>query len=123
MGVARGAGQQAFSESRLAEAGLGREQPDPTLAKLGLIPTAQQQLDLLLSANERRQPARAPRLEAADAGRLAAHLPSFHRVQQALHLDSSYRAAVEHPPDQPMRARRNDDLTRRCSLLQPRPQV
>src|SRR5260370_14495890 len=81
--------QQAFSDARLADAGLAREQHDPTLAKLGLIPTAQQQLDLLLSANERRQPARAPRLEAADAGRLAAHLPSFHRVQQALHLDSS----------------------------------
>src|SRR5260370_1146488 len=40
-------GQQAFSDARLADAGLAREQHDPTLTVLGLIPTAQQQLDLL----------------------------------------------------------------------------
>ena len=39
--------QQAFSDARLADAGLAGEQHDPPLAELGLIPTAQQQLDLL----------------------------------------------------------------------------
>ena len=115
--------QQAFSDARLADAGLAGEQHDPTLADLGLIPTAQQQLDLLLPANERGQRARAPRLEPADAGRLAAHLPRLHRLRQPLHLVGTERAAVEHPPHQPPRAGRNDDLARRCRGLQPRRQV
>ena len=75
-------GQQAFGDARLADAGLAREQHDPALAALGLIPTAQQQLDLLLPADERGQRARAPRLEPADAGRLAAHLPRLHGLRQ-----------------------------------------
>ena len=68
--------------------------PSPSL---GLIPTAQQQLHLLLPANERGQRARAPRLEPADAGRLAAHLPRLHRLRQSLQLVGTERAAVEHP--------------------------
>ena len=116
-------GQQAFRDARLADAGLAREQHDPTLAELGLIPTAQQQLHLLLPANERRQRARAPRLEPADAGRLAAHLPRLHRLRQPLHLDGTERAAVEHPPHQPPRAGRDHDLAGRCDGLQPRRQV
>ena len=94
--------------------------PSPSL---GLIPTAQQQLDLLLPANERGQRARAPRLEPADAGRLAAHLPRLHRLRQPLHLVGTERAAVEHPPHQPPRAGRDHDLARRCRGLQPRRQV
>ena len=55
--------QQGFGNTRLADAGLAREQHDPPLAELGLIPAAQQQIDLLLPANEWRQRARraAPR--------------------------------------------------------------
>ena len=94
--------------------------PSPAL---GLIPTAQQQLDLLLPANERGQRARAPRLEPADAGRLAAHLPRLHRLRQPLHLVGTERAAVEHPPHQPPRAGRDNDLARRRHGLQPRRQV
>ena len=94
--------------------------PSPSL---GLIPTAQQQLDLLLPANERGQRARAPRLEPADAGRLAAHLPRLHRLRQSLHLDGTERAAVEHPPHQPPRAGRDHDLAGRCRGLQLRRQV
>ena len=115
--------QQAFGDARLADAGLAGEQHDPTLAELGLIPTAQQQLDLLLPANERGQRARAPRLEPADAGRLAAHLPRLHRLRQPLHLVGTERAAVEHPPHQPPRAGRDHDLAGRCRGLQPRRQV
>ena len=39
--------QQAFSDARLADAGLTGEQHDPPFAELGLIPAAQQQVDLL----------------------------------------------------------------------------
>ena len=116
-------GQQAFGDARLADAGLAGEQHDPTLAELGLIPTAQQQLDLLLPADERGQRACATRLEPADAGRLAAHLPRLHRLRQPLHLVGTERAAVEHPPHQPPRAGRDNDLARRCRGLQPRRQV
>src|SRR5207247_243022 len=65
--------QEALGDARLADAGLAGEQHDPTLAGLGLIPTAQQQIDLFLPADERGQRAFAPRLEPADTGRLAAH--------------------------------------------------
>ena len=72
-------GQQAFGDARLADAGLAGKQHDPAFAALGLVPPAQQQLHLLLAANQRGQRVRAPRLEPADAGRLAAHLPRLHR--------------------------------------------
>jgi hypothetical protein len=112
--------QQTFSDARFADAGLAREHHDPTLADLGLIPTAQQQLDLLVPTNERRQRARAPRLEPADVDRFAAHLPRLHRLRQPLHLVGTERAAVEHPSHQPPRAARDYHLTGRCYRLQPR---
>jgi hypothetical protein len=110
--------QQAFSDARLADAGLAGEQHHPTLAELSLTPTAQQQLHLLLPASERGQRARAPRVKAADPGRLAAHLPRMHRLRLPLHLDGMERAAVEHLPHEPPRAGRNNDLARRCDGLQ-----
>ena len=76
--------EQGFGDARLADAGLAREQHHPTLSGLGLIPTAQQQIHLLLAVYERGQLTRAPRLEPADAGRLAAHLPGLSRLRQPL---------------------------------------
>ncbi len=73
--------QQAFRDVRLADAWLAREQHDPSLARLGLIPTAEQQRDLLLPPNERGQCARMQRLKPADYGRLAMHLPCLHRLR------------------------------------------
>ena len=106
--------QQAFGDARLADARLTREQHDPARAEPGLIPTAEQQVDLLLPADQWRQRALAPRLEAADSGRLAQHLPGFHRLRQPLRLIGIERAAIEHPPDQTARAGRDHDLARRC---------
>jgi hypothetical protein len=60
--------QQAFSDARLADAGLAGEQHDPPLAEFGLIPAAQQQFDLLPPANECRLRVRTTGLEAARTG-------------------------------------------------------
>ena len=57
------------------------------------------------------------RLEAADADRLAAHLPRLHRLRQPLDLDGTERAAVEHPSNQPPRAGRRS----RPRRARPRP--
>ena len=113
-------GQQAFDDARLADAGLAGEQHDPALAALGLLPTAQQQFHLLLAANERRQRARAPRLEPAHAGRLAVHLPRLHGLRQPVHRDGAEGAAVEHPPHQPPRAGGDHHRAGRRRGLQPR---
>ena len=92
--------QQAFSDARLANARLTREQHNATLAGLGLIPPAQQQVHLLLATNEWGQRASAPRVEPADASRLTAHLPRLQRLRQSVALVGSERAAIEHadPP-------------------------
>src|SRR5215218_11312762 len=84
--------QEGFGNARLADAGLSGEQHDPSFAELGLVPTAQQQLDLLLPADECGLRAGATRFESADAGRFAAHLPRLDRLRQALHVDRSQGA-------------------------------
>src|SRR5262249_32281386 len=63
MGLAFDSGQQAFGDTRLADAGLAGEQYDSPLARLGLLPTAQQQVHLFPAADKRSNCASAPRLE------------------------------------------------------------
>src|SRR5581483_7061800 len=116
-------GQQAFGNAGLANPGLAREQYDPTLAVLRLVPTTQQQVHLLLPANQRRQRARPPRLEAADAGSLSPHLPGGPRRQQSVELVVRERATVDHPANKAPRAGRNDDRAGCCDGLQLRCQV
>jgi hypothetical protein len=88
-----------------------------------LIPTAQQQVHLLLATDERGQRAPAPRLEPADAGCLTAHLPRLHRLRQSIALVGSERVAIEQPTHQTPRAGRNNNRPRRCRGLQLRRQV
>src|SRR5947207_254135 len=52
-GLAFKLGQQVFSDARLADAGLAAEQHDSAFAALRLVPPAQQQVDLLVPADER----------------------------------------------------------------------
>ncbi len=115
--------QQIFGDARLADAGLAREQHDLALAAPGLIPTAQQPVDLLLPADQRRKGAHAPRLEPADAGYVAAHLPRLDGLRQSSDPDDAERVAVEHPPHQPTRAGGDHHLARRCRGLQQRRHV
>jgi hypothetical protein len=110
---------QAFGEPRLADAGLAGEQDDTSFAGLGLPPTAQQQIDLLLPAGEGRQVMPASRIEPADARILAEHPPCLQRLGGLLHHDRSERAAIEQPSRQPVSAARDDDLARRRAGLQP----
>jgi hypothetical protein len=113
--------QQVFGDARFADAGLAGEQHDPTLTELGLIPTAQQQLGLLLAANQPGQRARAPRLEPADPGGLAAHLPGL--LRPPLQVVGTELPAFEHPSHQPPGAGCDHDRAGRRYGLQPRRQV
>src|SRR5262245_11941751 len=115
--------QKAFRDTRLADAGLAREQDHPSLAQLGLLPTAEQKLDLLLAANERGQRGCVQRLEPADASGLAPHLPRLDWLRQTLDLDRPERAAVEHASHKPPCAGCDHDLTWRGHRLEPRCQV
>ena len=56
---------QRAGEARLADAGLSREQHDLALAVSGLLPAPQQQGELLLAADERREALPVQRLEPA----------------------------------------------------------
>ncbi len=59
---------QALDDARLADAGLAGQQHDVALAVTGLLPALEQQGDLVLAADQRRQLARAQRREAVGDG-------------------------------------------------------
>src|SRR5262245_9969652 len=65
--------QQVFREAGLSDPRLAGDQDAPALAEFGLIPPAEQQLDLFLATHQWGQWARAPRLEPADADPLTAY--------------------------------------------------
>ena len=54
---------QGLGQPRFADTGLGGDQHDPSIAGFGLVPTAQQELDLFVTPDER-YAARAQSLEA-----------------------------------------------------------
>jgi len=56
---------QCRSDARLADAGFARDQHDLTVARLGARPAAQQQVDFIIAAHQRRQRGAAQRFEAA----------------------------------------------------------
>ena len=60
--------EQRRAEARLADAGLAREQDDAARAALRLLPAAQQQLELLVAAQQRRDAGLVQGLEAAFRG-------------------------------------------------------
>src|SRR5262249_48352034 len=82
VGFAGDALGQCRGQSRLADAGLAGDQHDPALAGLGLPPAAQEQIEFLVAAGERRRP-RAQCLEAADDAAFADHLPGARRLGKA----------------------------------------
>src|SRR5580700_1372380 len=85
---------------RLADAGLARDQHNLAVAGLGALPAPQQEIDLLVAADQRGQRGCAPRLEAADACRLAADLPTLHGLGVAADCDRVQLAAFEQIAEQ-----------------------
>src|SRR5437016_13111328 len=69
-------------EPRLADAWLAGDQHDPPLAGLRLLPAAQQQLDFLVTPDERRFP-RAQGLEPANLAAFAQDPPGALRLAEA----------------------------------------
>ena len=105
-------------EPRLADARLAGDQHHPSFAALRLLPAADQQLDFLLTTDERRLP-RAQRLEAAQ-------LPLSPMTRQArLRLRKPGKrlrteiGEIEQPADLPARCFADDQRVRRGQALQP----
>src|SRR6516225_5915016 len=69
-------------EPRLANARLAGDQYDPSFAALRLLPAAKQEVDFLITPDERRLP-RTQRLEPADEAALAQHPPGRLRLDKA----------------------------------------
>ena len=109
---------QCRGDARLAEAGFARDQHDLAVARLGARPAAQQQVDLLVAADQRGQRRSAQCLEPARDGTRTQHLPGRHRRGDALDLDGAEIAVLEEIADQPARACGDDDRVRLGQGLQ-----
>src|SRR6516165_268994 len=70
---------QSGHNARLADAGLSGDEHDLTVPCLGARPATQQQVDLLVAANQRAQRRAAQRLETACNDTLSQHLPAADR--------------------------------------------
>ena len=111
--------RQCRGDARLADAGFAGDQHDLAVARLGARPAAQQQVDLLVAADQRGQRRSAQRLEPARDDARTQHLPGRHRRGDALDLDGAEIAVLEEIADQPARARGDDDRVRLGQGLQP----
>jgi len=110
-------------DARFAEAGLSANQHDLSVPGLRARPAPQQQVDLLVAANQRAQRRSVQRLEPALDDALTQHLPDAHRLAAAIRVDFGELAAVEQVADQApgCRVGRYRVQPRRCR--QPRSQV
>src|SRR5262249_28644530 len=90
---------QGGTEAGLANARLARKQHHAAFASFRAMPLAQQEVDLLLTPDERREHRPMQRLEPAFDGALANHLVGVDRPRKALHLDGTEIAAFEEIAD------------------------
>src|SRR6516225_12435561 len=120
-------GVQAFfkcrGNARLADAGLARDQYDLAVARLGALPPAQQQVDLFVAANQRRQFRSAQCLEAARHNTLAQYLPAAYRLGVAARVECAEIAAIEQVADQTPGGRLDRHGVRLRRYLQPHRQI
>src|SRR4051794_24933385 len=89
---------QRLSQPRFAHTWLSRDQYHLAVAGLDLRPVAQQQFDLLLTPDQRRE-ARAQRLELPERAVLRDHLPSWHWLRQPLQRHRAEVPTVEQAAD------------------------
>src|SRR5215472_10542337 len=109
---------QFRSDTRLADAGLARDQNDLAVPSLGARPAPQQQVDFLVAADQRAQRRSAQRLEAAGDITWTQYLPRRHRPCDALDLNRTEIAVFEKIANNPARARRGEDRVRLGQGLQ-----
>ena len=103
---------QLGRQARLADPGFAGDQHDLAVSGPGTCPAPQQQVDLLLAADQRGQRRPAQRLEAAGDRARTQYLPSRHRRGGALDVDGAEIAVLEEVAEQPPRGRGDHDCVR-----------
>ena len=93
------------------------------LAVFGLLPSAQQQRDLLVTADQRRQARRLPRLEAPFGPTLARDPPGGQRLGEALEALRPEVVELEQAAEQPPRRLADDHAAGRRERLQSRREI
>src|SRR5215831_14378755 len=106
-------------DTRLAEPRFAGDQHYLAVSCLGARPAPQQQVDLLVAANQWAQRRSAQRLEPARDDAWAQHLPDRHRTGNAFDLDGAEILVFEQIANQPACARGNDDGIWLGQRLQP----
>ena len=95
-----------------------REQDDAARAALRLLPTAQQQLQLVVAAQQRRHAGRMQGVEAAFRGARTQDLPGPHRLGEALERHRAEIAVIEEPAGEAVRGRLDHHRVRFGKRLQ-----
>ena len=96
---------QLCRDARFANAWFPQDQHDLTVARFSAGRTAQQQVDLLVAADQRAQRRSTQCLEPARDRARSQYLPSGHRRGETLDLDCTEIPILEQSADQPARAR------------------
>src|SRR6516165_1338762 len=109
---------QCGGDPRLAEARFPRDQYDLAVPHLGARPAPQQQLNLLVAANEPGQRRSAQGLEPAGDDTRTQDLPGRHRRGDALDFDGPEIAVLEEVAGQSARTGSDDDRVRLGQDLQ-----
>ena len=91
---------QCRRDARLADAGFAGDQHNLAVAHPGAPPAAQQQVNLLVTADQPGQRRSAQRLKPARNDARTQHLPCWHRGGDALDFDRAEIAVLEKIPDQ-----------------------
>src|SRR6516225_9359134 len=113
---------KGLSDARFADAGLARDQHNAPLARLGLLPSAQKQVDLLV-APDKGCSSRAQRLEAAIDGADAGYLPDLHRIVEALEGQGTERGVFEEEAEEAAGVAVDHHRVGRGDRLKPRRKV
>ena len=114
---------QRPDHARLADPRLAREQHHLAVAVLGPGPALEQDAELVLAPDQRRETLAVQRLEAALGATLAFDPPGRERLGEALEALRAEVGQLEQPADQPARRLADDHAARRRERLQPRREV
>ena len=95
--------QQRSREARLADARLAGDEHDAPFAGLGLLPAPRQQIELLVSPEQRRGEIGPTSLKTVLHPACPGDVPHVHRVGEAFERLPAEVAVVEQGADQPMR--------------------
>ena len=119
MGLVLEPSAQLAHEARLADAGLAREQHHLPLAVRGLPPAAEQQGNLLLATDQRREARGLARLEAAFRTTFAFDPPGGERLGEAPQALRAEVGQLEQAAQEPARRLADDHAARLRERLEP----